>query len=66
MITVSPYKPASKYEPSFDKKEKTNKQKIYVAQVNGTAASRYFWTFEDDTVEELLSLSSILRALPGI
>ena len=54
MKTASPYEPALKYEPSFYKKEKTNKQKIYVVQVNGPTLSRYFWTIEGDTVEELL------------
>ena len=54
MTTVSPYEPALKDEPLFDQKEKTNKQKIYVTQANGTNASRYFLTFECGTVEELL------------
>jgi hypothetical protein len=54
MTTVSPYEPALKYEPLFDRKEKTNKQKVYVTQANGNDASRYFGTFEGNTVEELL------------
>ena len=63
MTTVSPYEPALKYEPLFDRKEKTNKQKIYVTQANGKDASRYFRTFEGDTVEELLFTILIFESL---